>query len=101
MSTWYQSSESEASARERLYAYNLELRAIILDLLSIAGRASGDPYPATADTLMGGEAEQLRRRAFQIEHRDAIILRARRMIDTTADAGRYVGPLPHPTSTEG
>lgn len=92
MVTYYQSSNREEQARQRLYDYNVELRAIVLDLLSVIGRASNDPWPVSVGMPMG-EAEELRRRAFDVEHRDAIIRRARRMIDTTADAGRYIGPL--------
>lgn len=108
MATYHQSTEREQAARQRLYDYNVELRAIVLDLLSIV-RASSDPWPASA-SMPVGEPERLRQQAFDVEHQDAIITRARRMIDTTSDAGRYIGPLPRtdtaqkqptPTATEG
>jgi len=90
--TVYQSTEREEAARQRLYEYNRDLYGALLDLLSIM-RASDDPIPASADMPMRAP-ERLRRQAEQIEREDAIIHRARAIVDRTADAKRYVGKLP-------
>lgn len=92
MATMCQSSEREEAARAKLYEYNRLLYGAVLDLLSIM-RASDDPWGASTDMPMR-EPERLRRRAAEIEREDAIIHRAREIIDATKGAKQYVGKLP-------
>lgn len=89
MAALYQSSEAENRARDRLYENSRDLREALLDLLSIV-RASNDPWPAQTLEIRS-EPSRLRREAEQIERRDAIIHRARRIIDGTKDAEKLTG----------
>lgn len=88
----YQSSEREEAARQKLYEYNRLLYGAVLDLLSVL-RASNDPWGASTDMPMP-EPERLRRRAAEIERQDAIIHRAREIVDKTKDAKKFAGKLP-------
>lgn len=92
MSVMYQSSEREEAARDKLYEYNRLLYGAVLDLLSILS-ASDDQWGASTDMPMS-EPARLRRRAAEIERHDAIIHRAREIVDKTKDAKKFAGKLP-------
>ena len=98
MATWYQASEREEAARDKLYEQVSELRASLLDLLSVM-RASTDPVEAVAD-IAWSRIDTLHNQIRSIEHRDHIIRRARAIIDGTADSKTLTGKL-SPESTGG
>jgi len=89
MSVWYQGSEREEAARQKLYEHVCELRESLLDLLNMVS-ASNDPAPAIGD-IHRSEVELLRHRARAIELRDLKINRARRVIDGTKEAEKLAG----------
>lgn len=95
MSVMYTSSEREEKARDELYRHNRELRGALLDVLSLL-HASSDPWAISTDVQMS-EPERLRRQALSIEHRDAIIHRAREIVDRTRDLRHLRGKLPSET----
>ncbi len=82
MMTMYSSSEREDQARRKLYEQVHELRASLLDMLTLVS-ASTDPVGTTA---AWSRTEQLRAAARDIERQDHIIRRARSIIDGTKDA---------------
>lgn len=83
-------SEREELARKKLHDQVVELRASLLDVLTLV-RASTDPVAAVSDVAWS-RTDELRNEIRRIEHRDHIIRRARSVIDGTKDAEKYTGP---------
>lgn len=83
-----------SKARQDYYARQrrqiADLRLALIDLLSVVS-ASNDPIPASTDMIIP-EPERLRQAARRIEQRDAIIYRARAVIDGTNEADKEETP---------
>ena len=94
----HRATEREEAARQKLYEHNRELRGALLDVLTLL-RAHSDPWGARAEIPIA-EPERLRLRALEIEHHDAIIQRAREILDRTRNLRHLIGKLPSETQDD-